>query len=168
MENISEKKKRGRPQKPDTYEVLESGKGFERMSEGKRSLRQHYNSGYMVKAFGLFYKKTEYSFLADSKTQKMKIVILTELGRILVRYGEESAYNLADHICKEKLTTSDAVKWIKFHRSKQEPEIGRNKIDRIVKRIITAVLNAYNLTNEELNVIKERVVDTIYMGSDSR
>ena len=55
---------------------------------------------------------------------KVKTVLLTELGRILADYGEETMRRVALQLCEDKPKTQDAVRWLRAQRLQREPRAG--------------------------------------------
>ena len=117
-ENISIKPKRGRPYL------------FFTDAADKREWKKHYpdvrtdrtlvNRLYSDRALSVLGdgRKPEYIWLADVKADRFKHTILTELGRV---DEDDEIRDLAGFICEKKMSTSEAVSFIRDCRGVLKP-----------------------------------------------
>lgn len=117
MANIA--KKRGRPP-----EVSEEMRQFYAATQlyGRAGRRQQDNRRYFFVGFELLFPKSEngheyadpiFIFLCDIAVNKWsKTTIISEIGRLSYRFGNEIALDAARVICEHKMNTARAVNYI--------------------------------------------------------
>jgi len=148
MENIS-KNKRGRPRK--------ISKSFEESLQmiypELKSVRSINNINYLNDTIELLKDKEGFEYLIDGKKQELKHkTILTALGRIIEKYsnGEQLALELATDICNHKLNTQKAIDFINRFRKANGDNVGKNKTQGALKKVINVIQNAH-LDQEEVS-----------------
>lgn len=117
MENIS-KKKRGRPlsvfhdeeNRRQVASIFREGKGARTLVN-----RVYFTRAMQALGFG---KEAEFFYLGNTETDRFRMVILTELGRI---NDPELIRNLARDICRVKMKTAEAVAALRKRRAAAKP-----------------------------------------------
>lgn len=154
MENISKNKRRGRPKLHNVAETFLLSIDVDMEKRTKRTLN---NEVHFSKGFELFSDSDEFSYLIDSKNQIIKRkTIVSNLGRVADKYGEQTALDMAKIICDKKLNTSQAINLIKTYRSNYEDNLSKDKVGATYKKIMTVIKDAV-LSDDEFDRLMEKL-----------
>jgi len=94
-------------------------------------------------------------FLWDTKKDKIKTTILAELGRLVVRSGDEIALKAARVICDNKMGTARALSFLRrFRKTKSD------KLLSVLNRIIR-LINDSDLSEEEIEALRQNLYDCL-------
>lgn len=151
--------KKGRPIELEAF--TETLKELQKRYPEITTKRGLYNKFYEEIGYELLYNfetKTlndpAYSFIISDR--KVKRTIISELGRIAYRYSEEDAIYLAEKICEFQMSTKQAINYLRQIKGFQ-----KNKIEGIVRQVLTLVKNNY-LTTDEIKVFQKQLRDQLF------
>jgi len=109
LENVSENRKRGRPE----IMCSEERQDYSGIWPDIKTARGLQNKYYQSQAVKLIMDKPEFSWLLDSRVNRVKQTLLTELGRIA---NDDALLEAARALCRIRPSTSDGVAMIRRYR----------------------------------------------------
>jgi hypothetical protein len=153
-ENISiNQPKRGRPYL--LFNDAADKREWQNLNPDVRTERTLVNRVYFAHALSVLGDGPEFIWLADAKADRFKHTILTELGRV---DEDEEIRHLAGDICELKLTTAEAVSFIRDCRGVSKPA-SAERLERVLRSGIDRWLDANGAPEQAVGVLRKLTTD---------
>jgi hypothetical protein len=154
-ENISIKPKRGRPYL--LFTDANDKREWKKLNPDVRTERTLVNRVHFWHSLSALGEglEPEFIWLADAKSDRFKHTILTELGRV---DEDEEIRDLAGSICEMKLTTAEAVSFIRDCRGVSKPA-SAERLETVLRSGIDRWLDANGAPEQIVEVLRKLTMD---------